>query len=90
MIPAYVKALCTEIEAVAQQQSQRVELATVFLGGGTPSLLSSQQYQQILETLHTHFDFASEIEITSEANPGTVTAESLAALHDLGVGVRAG
>lgn len=85
MIPAYVKALCTEIEAVAQQQSQRVELATVFLGGGTPSLLSSQQYQQILETLHTHFDFASEIEITSEANPGTVTAESLAALHDLGV-----
>jgi oxygen-independent coproporphyrinogen-3 oxidase len=85
MIPAYVKALCTEIEYVARHQTQRVELATVFFGGGTPSLLSVEQFQMILSALRASFAFAPEIEITSEANPGTVTAEYLAAVHEMGV-----
>ena len=58
---------------------------TIFFGGGTPSLLAPRQIEAVLTCLHATFRIASGVEITIEANPGTVTRESLAAFRSLGV-----
>ena len=82
-IPAYVKALCREIEVVAGQQESRIPISTVFFGGGTPSLLTVQQFTDVFTQLHQSFEILQNAEITLEANPGTVSAESLVSLHQL-------
>jgi oxygen-independent coproporphyrinogen-3 oxidase len=83
LIPAYVDALCNEIRAVASSASERLPAHTIFFGGGTPSLLAPKQFEQILRTLHDHFDL-SEPETSLEANPGTVTLASLRDLRRIG------
>ena len=83
LIPAYVDALCNEIRAVASSAPERLPAHTIFFGGGTPSLLAPKQFEQILRTLHDHFDL-SEPETSLEANPGTVTLASLRDLRRIG------
>jgi len=60
-------------------------LKTVFLGGGTPSLLSGGQFRSLFGILSTCFDFAAGAEISIEANPGTVTKEKFDAVRQCGV-----
>jgi oxygen-independent coproporphyrinogen-3 oxidase len=85
-IPAYVDALCREIEFVARSSPQRLKVHTVFFGGGTPSLLSARQFEQIFKTIHKHFDLLdqTELETSLEANPGTLSLDYLRDLHALG------
>jgi oxygen-independent coproporphyrinogen III oxidase len=83
-IPAYVKALCKEVEYVADQQKHSSPIQTVFFGGGTPSLLSIQQFSEIFAQLHQSFVIAEDAEITLEANPGTVSQDYLADLRQMG------
>ena len=80
-IPAYVNAL----EAELTQQAKGENLSSIFLGGGTPSLLSSDQLSQILTTTQKLFNTNKPVEITLEANPGTVDEPYLAAVRQLGV-----
>jgi oxygen-independent coproporphyrinogen-3 oxidase len=56
----------------------------VFFGGGTPSLLSAAQFEAILKSIRDSFYLAPEAEISLEANPGTVTLDSLRDLRSLG------
>ncbi len=80
----YVQALCREIrEESGAYGGYRVE--TVFLGGGTPSLLKGEQIQRILGTLYHSFHMAESCEITMEMNPGTADREKLAAFRKAGV-----
>ena len=58
---------------------------TLYLGGGTPSLLSPQQLADLFTVLRTAFSFAPFAEITLEANPDDITREKLTAWRDLGV-----
>ena len=58
---------------------------TVFLGGGTPSLLQPDQLRTILAHMRDRFLIASDAEVTLETNPGTVDAEKLAAFRQSGV-----
>ncbi|MBR3928907.1 MAG: radical SAM family heme chaperone HemW [Clostridia bacterium] len=58
---------------------------SVFIGGGTPSLLSKEQIGRILGGLSDLFAFDKEIEITMEANPGTVDGEKLSYIRKAGV-----
>lgn len=58
---------------------------TIFFGGGTPSLLSVAQIDQILSALRANFAVQADAEITLEANPGTVSEEYLRGLRRLGV-----
>jgi oxygen-independent coproporphyrinogen-3 oxidase len=58
---------------------------TIYFGGGTPSLLSPAQVEQILNRVAEKFDAADDTEITMEMNPATVTAETLAGYKSLGV-----
>ena len=94
MIPAYVEALCQEIDFVgtlAHAERSRsdsegaVEAHTIFFGGGTPSLLSPTQFASIFKSLRASFVLTDDAEITIEANPGTVTYEALCQLHEIGI-----
>ena len=60
------------------------KLKTVFFGGGTPSLLPAVDLITILDELESKFGFQSDAEITFEANPDSVTRQSLSALRDAG------
>ena len=82
-IPAYVEALRNEIKAVGKSTS-RLSVGTIFFGGGTPSLLTAEQYRDIFQSIHAYFDVSTKAEISLEANPGTVSAEYLRELRALG------
>lgn len=70
---------------LAQSQGVRGPLATVFFGGGTPSLLPASTVAQILATARELFGFDPQAEISLEANPGTLTAASLEGFRAAGV-----
>ncbi len=80
----YVNALVREINEYRYLQEQYV-ISTIFIGGGTPSILSPNQIQRIFEALHSTFNFVKDAEITIEANPGTVTKEKLDVYRACGI-----
>jgi oxygen-independent coproporphyrinogen-3 oxidase len=82
---AYTDALCREIEQVGQLAGEKRPCHTIFFGGGTPSLMSPAQLEQILQTVRRHFALTDDAEITMEANPGTVDRDYLTAVHQLGI-----
>ena len=78
----YVERLCKEISsarATADSISATLPHAvdTIYFGGGTPSLLSPQQFRRIFEHLRREFDLAAEAEITLECAPGQLADETL-------------
>jgi oxygen-independent coproporphyrinogen-3 oxidase len=77
----YVKALVTEIT----RESKHTDIDTIYFGGGTPSLLTPAQLARVIETVQSHYNVASEAEVTMEMNPGTVTLDTLAEFRRLGV-----
>ncbi len=83
-IERYVKALLREIDS-CREMAEAYLVTTVFLGGGTPSLLSGDQAGRIFAALNDTFDIADDAEITMEMNPGTVTEEKLKAYRQSGV-----
>ena len=68
----YVEALRTELRGLAARLA-RLELDTVFVGGGTPSFIEPARLAGILEEVRAGFDLASGCEITLEANPSSTT-----------------
>ncbi len=58
---------------------------TVFIGGGTPTALEPEDYARLLQAMHRQVDLSNVIEFTSEANPGTLTTEKLAAMKAGGI-----
>lgn len=86
-IERYVSSLLEEIQAHAlnEQFTSDYEVTTIFLGGGTPSVLNTSQIQRIFETLTTSFKISQDAEITIEANPGTVTREKLLTYRTCGI-----
>lgn len=83
-IPAYVNALINEINYVGQR-AERTNIHTVFFGGGTPSLLSTLQFDSILKALRSAFTLTADAEISIEANPGTTSPEKLTAIRESGI-----
>lgn len=82
-IDDFLQSLLREITLQNEFHNQSIE--TIFFGGGTPSLLSSQQFEMILHHLDNYFHIAPHAEITVECNPGTVNKEKLNAYHSLGI-----
>jgi oxygen-independent coproporphyrinogen-3 oxidase len=80
-IPLYVRALKSEITG----QAGNGILKSIYFGGGTPSLLSIEQFADILTVIKNSFALDKTAEITTEANPGTVNREYLASLRRLGI-----
>jgi oxygen-independent coproporphyrinogen-3 oxidase len=84
-IPAYVNALCREVEFVGKKFPDGNKVHTIFFGGGTPSLLSPAQFESIFHSIHKSFSLIEDAEITIEANPGTVNLEDLQGLRSIGI-----
>jgi oxygen-independent coproporphyrinogen-3 oxidase len=80
----YVQAVCHEIESWSHLSTQG-PLHTIYLGGGTPSMLTPAQVDQLLETAAHSLGLEPDAEISLEANPQTVDAEKFADFHRLGV-----
>ena len=84
----YTDILIAEIkfseQVMANAGLPRRKLSTVFFGGGTPTLLPAADLVRILSSLREAFEFVTGAEITTEANPDTVTAEYLRELRDGG------
>lgn len=78
---AYVNSLCKQIDAAGDNRP----VASVYIGGGTPSSIDSKRIVEILCKLKERFVILPEAEITIEANPGTVTRESLKTYKDAGI-----
>ena len=81
---AYMAALFAEIGGRAKDYKDRI-VTSVFIGGGTPSLLSADTIRQLMEHIREGFSLAPDAEITMEVNPGTVTAEKLTAFYAAGI-----
>lgn len=80
----YVEALLAEA-AVQAERLNHPPIETVFLGGGTPSLLDADLLDRLLTSLHSLFELSPNAEFTSEANPGTLTPAWLKAATKGGV-----
>ncbi len=88
LIPQYVELLCGELKDIAVLIDEiGLHLETVYMGGGTPTVLTAKQLDRVLSTVNESFDMAGVRELTVEAGrPDTITAEKLAVLKKNGVG----
>lgn len=77
----YLDALCMEIDAIEDRRS----LDTIFIGGGTPSVLSKAQMNRLFQCIRKKFPFSENAEMTIEANPGTLNPDRLALYRQLGI-----
>ncbi|MCU0375160.1 MAG: radical SAM family heme chaperone HemW [Chitinophagaceae bacterium] len=84
----YLKALQLEIEGAELHQpwvKMNRQVGTIYLGGGTPSLLTPLELRAIFDTLKTNFDLNSATEITLEANPDDINRANLEAWLEAGI-----
>ncbi len=80
----YARAISRELfERRAELEGHQVQ--TIYLGGGTPSLLRARELETILETVDELFDLTEDVEVTMEANPNQVTSENLARWRAAGI-----
>ena len=84
LIPEFVKALIIEIEQ-CQVETKDLEIETIFIGGGTPSLLKSKYIHSIVNALHKKHKIDNVKEFTIEANPGEASKERLKNFLKLGI-----
>lgn len=71
-----ITAICKEM-VLRKHELQSGKLSSIYLGGGTPSLLNESHLFELFQAIQTHFSIASDAEITLEANPDDVTPEKL-------------
>ena len=77
----YVDALTQELKSYSQK---KYSVTSVFIGGGTPTILLPSQLKHILKTAQQVFNLTAGCEITIEANPATIKLQSLQEIHDAG------
>ena len=80
----YVNALISQIASFRAEAKNRI-VDTIYIGGGTPSILSGEHILRILKTVRKTFKVSEDAEITLEANPGTLNPEKLVAYHEAGI-----
>ena len=84
LIPRYVDALARDLASQAETVRDR-EIVSVFIGGGTPSLLDGEQMRRVLDACRTHYRLTDDCEISVETNPNSLSPERLAAYREAGV-----
>ncbi|MUK43236.1 radical SAM family heme chaperone HemW [Aliivibrio fischeri] len=84
----YISALIDDLDtdlARYDMQSEPRKLHSIFIGGGTPSLITAPEIKRLLSEIEKRLPFADDIEITMEANPGTVEAGRFVEYRQAGV-----
>ncbi len=84
MIFDYLNALIAEM-SIASMSYKNAKITTVYIGGGTPSLLSVKQISMVVKALQSNFDLSDVEEFTIECNPESITEEKLLAYKNLGI-----
>ena len=84
-IPTFIQSLRTEIELIGNKFNHNWIFDTIFIGGGTPSLISPKWIEQIMVALDTKLNISNNNEITMEINPGDSTLDSLLEYKNIGV-----
>lgn len=82
---AYVDRLITEILGRGRELAGRYTVDTVFIGGGTPSILPAEYISRLISSVQEAFCLEKGAEITMESNPGTLSEEKLKCLREAGV-----
>lgn len=81
---SYMEALFAEIAGRADEY-RNLSVSSVFIGGGTPSVVDSRYIVRLMELLHERFTFEDDAEVTIEVNPGTVDELSLRKYYGAGI-----
>jgi len=81
---SYVDALIRDLDLELPSVSGR-RIDTVFFGGGTPSLFQPEDFSRLLGAFRQRIAFAEDVEITLEANPGTIERGRFAGYRDAGI-----
>lgn len=81
LIDEYVDILCEEIK----ERKTNKKVKTIYIGGGTPSILNENQIEKICKTIFENFDVCKDVEFTIEANPNSLTEDLLKKWKSLGV-----
>lgn len=79
-----VSAICKEIELQKKYLPNKA-LETIYFGGGTPSLLSTADFEKIFTAIHKNFDTSTVLETTIEANPDDITNDKVKTWKKLGI-----
>jgi len=80
----YVQALVIDLQTTRADELSGI-VDTIYFGGGTPSMLSSDQLERILAAVHSRFQIDPKVEVTIEINPGSVTKTKLKEFRALGI-----
>lgn len=81
----YIESLIEDIGEYAKTYGRDYVVDTLFIGGGTPSILESEQIERILGTISACFRVEKDAEITIESNPKTLTRDKLTAYRQMGI-----
>ena len=81
----YIHALLADLDQDLQHYQETRALSSIFIGGGTPSLFSAPALAGLLASIEQRIQFAGDIEITLEANPGTFESDKFAAFRAAGI-----
>jgi len=82
----YFKYLQQEISEKSEELSnEKIEIDTIYIGGGTPSIVPAEYIESIIKLLSVKFKVSKNVEITIEANPGTVDKEKLEKYINVGI-----
>ncbi len=79
-----IAAICTEIQ-LRKTENEQQTITTIYFGGGTPSILTSQELEQLIGTVAQHYQLSDAVEITLECNPDDCSLEHLTAWKRIGV-----
>jgi len=83
LLPGYVESLIDEIRIVIDHKME-INVQTVYFGGGTPSLVPVSLYAKLMRILRNNCKISEDVEISLEANPGTLSQEYLYGMRELG------
>ncbi|MEG2788963.1 MAG: radical SAM family heme chaperone HemW [Romboutsia sp.] len=81
----YLKDLKKEMELYSKDLEKNDKITSIFLGGGTPSILTSNELKYIFENIKSNFNIKEDAEISIECNPGTLNKEKLITMKEIGI-----
>jgi oxygen-independent coproporphyrinogen-3 oxidase len=81
----YIDTLIADLDSDLDAETGNRRLVSIFLGGGTPSLFSASSLKVLLQRIQRRLEFSAEVEVTLEANPGTLEHDKFEGYLDAGV-----